>query len=226
MHRNCNALKNIVKPKAECLLGNALINFGSNRAYLHNKKQEKQPKMPIRQPIVCVLGHVDTGKTLLLDKIRKTSVQAREAGGITQHIGASFFPVATLRQLVGTSLSTIKAQVEIPGLLIIDTPGHEVFTNLRKRGGSVADIAIVVIDVLRSFEEQTYECIEILKERKTPFLVAANKVDRVPGWNSNPTMSFLKSYQTQDIYVKQDLDAKIYEIIGVFSRLGFNTDRL
>ena len=181
--------------------------------------------MPIRQPIVCVLGHVDTGKTLLLDKIRKTSVQAREAGGITQHIGASFFPVATLRQLVGTSLSTIKAQVEIPGLLIVDTPGHEVFTNLRKRGGSVADIAIVVIDVLRSFEAQTYECIEILKARKTPFLVAANKVDRVPGWNSNPDMPFLKSYQTQDIYVKQDLDAKIYEIIGVFSRLGFNTDR-
>jgi len=181
--------------------------------------------MPIRQPIVCVLGHVDTGKTLLLDKIRKTSVQAREAGGITQHIGASFFPVATLKQLVGTSLSTIKAQIEIPGLLIIDTPGHEVFTNLRKRGGSVADIAIVVIDVLRSFEAQTYECIEILKAKKTPFLVAANKVDRVPGWNSNPTMSFLKSYHMQDIYVKQDLDAKIYEIIGVFSRLGFNTDR-
>ncbi len=182
-------------------------------------------KMPIRQPIVCVLGHVDTGKTLLLDKIRKTSVQAREVGGITQHIGASFFPVDTLKQLIGPLLSMIKGEIEIPGLLIIDTPGHEAFTNLRRRGGSVADIAILVIDVLRGFETQTYECIEILKARKTPFLVAANKIDRIPGWNSYPDTPFLKTYQKQDPYVRQDLDARIYDIIGVFSRLGFRTDR-
>ena len=181
--------------------------------------------MPIRQPIVCVLGHVDTGKTSLLDKIRKTSVQAREAGGITQHIGASFFPVDTIKQLVGSSLSMVKAEVEIPGLLIVDTPGHEVFTNLRRRGGSVADIAIVVIDVLRGFEAQTHECIEILKSRKTPFLVAVNKIDRVPGWNSYPDIPFLKAYRLQDPYVRQDLDGRIYDIIGVFSRLGFRTDR-
>jgi len=181
--------------------------------------------MSIRQPIVCVLGHVDTGKTLLLDKIRKTSVQAREAGGITQHIGASFFPVDTLRQMVGPLLSTIKGEIEIPGLLVIDTPGHEAFTNLRKRGGSVADIAILVIDVLRGFEAQTYECIEILKARKTPFLVAANKIDRIPGWNSYPDAPFLKSYQLQDKYVREDLDNRLYEIIGTFSRLGFRADR-
>ncbi|MEM3695885.1 MAG: translation initiation factor IF-2 [Candidatus Bathyarchaeia archaeon] len=181
--------------------------------------------MSIRQPIVCVLGHVDTGKTLLLDKIRKTSVQAREAGGITQHIGASFFPVDTLKQLVGPLLSMVKGELEIPGLLVIDTPGHEAFTNLRKRGGSVADIAILVIDILRGFEAQTYECIEILKARKTPFLVAANKIDRIPGWNSYPDTPFMKAYQMQDAYVKQDLDNRIYDIIGVFSRLGFRADR-
>ncbi|MCJ7425078.1 translation initiation factor IF-2 [Candidatus Bathyarchaeota archaeon] len=181
--------------------------------------------MPTRQPIVCVLGHVDSGKTSLLDKIRKTSVQAREAGGITQHIGASFFPVDTIKQLVGSSLLKVKAEIEIPGLLIIDTPGHEVFTNLRRRGGSVADIAIVVIDVLRGFEAQTHECIEILKARKTPFLVAANKIDRVPGWNSYPDTPFLKTYQLQDPYVRQDLDTKMYDIIGTFSRLGLNVDR-
>jgi len=181
--------------------------------------------MSIRQPIVCVLGHVDTGKTLLLDKIRKTSVQAREAGGMTQHIGASFFPVDTLRQMVGPLLSTIKGEIEIPGLLVIDTPGHEAFTNLRKRGGSVADIAILVIDILRGFEAQTYECIEILKTRKTPFLVAANKIDRIPGWNSYPDTPFLKSYQLQDKYVREDLDNRLYEIIGTFSRLGFRADR-
>jgi translation initiation factor 5B len=181
--------------------------------------------MSIRQPIVCVLGHVDTGKTLLLDKIRKTSVQAREVGGITQHIGASFFPVDTLKQLVGPLLSMVKGEIEIPGLLVVDTPGHEAFTNLRKRGGSVADIAILVIDVLRGFEAQTYECIEILKTRKTPFLVAANKIDRIPGWKSLPDVPFLKAYQMQDPYVREDLDNRLYDIIGVFSRLGFRADR-
>jgi len=181
--------------------------------------------MPTRQPIVCVLGHVDTGKTLLLDKIRKTSVQAREAGGITQHIGASFFPVDTLKQLVGPLLSMVKGEVEIPGLLVIDTPGHEAFTNLRKRGGGVADIAILVIDVLRGFEAQTHESIEILKTRKTPFLVAANKIDRIPGWNSYPDTPFLKTYKMQGRYVKEDLDNRIYDIIGTFSRLGFRADR-
>ena len=181
--------------------------------------------MPIRQPIVCVLGHVDTGKTLLLDKIRKTSVQAREAGGITQHIGASFFPVDTLKQLVGPLLSMVKGEIEIPGLLVVDTPGHEAFTNLRKRGGGVADIAILVVDVLRGFEAQTHESIDILKTRKTPFLVAANKIDRIPGWDSYPDTPFLKTYQKQDRYVKEDLDNRIYDIMGTFSRLGFRADR-
>lgn len=181
--------------------------------------------MPTRQPIVCVLGHVDTGKTLLLDKIRKTSVQAREAGGITQHIGASYFPVDTLKQLMGPLLSMLGGEIEIPGLLIIDTPGHEAFTNLRRRGGSVADIAILVIDILRGFEAQTNECVEILRSRRTPFLVAANKIDRVPGWKSYENMPFLKSYQQQDVYVKEDLDNKLYDIMGTFSRLKINSDR-
>jgi translation initiation factor 5B len=181
--------------------------------------------MPTRQPIVCVLGHVDSGKTSLLDKIRKTSVQAREFGGITQHIGASYFPVETLEQLVGPLLSRLKGEIEIPGLLIVDTPGHEAFTNLRRRGGSVADIAILVINVLRGFEAQTYECIDILKARKTPFLVAANMIDRVPGWNSYPDTPFSKAYLLQDPYVREDLDNRIYDIIGVFSRLGFKADR-
>ncbi len=182
--------------------------------------------MPIRQPIVCVLGHVDSGKTLLLDKIRKTSVGAREVGGITQHIGASFFPVETLKQLIGPSLlATMKSGIEIPGLLVIDTPGHEAFSNLRRRGGSVADIAILVVDVLRGFEAQTYECIDILKARKTPFIVAVNKIDRVPGWNSQPDQPFLKVYAAQNNYVKEDLDNKLYEVMGTFSRLKINADR-
>jgi translation initiation factor 5B len=165
--------------------------------------------MPIRQPIVCVLGHVDTGKTSLLDRIRKTSVQAREAGGITQHIGASFFPVDTLKQLCGSLLARFKSEVEIPGLLIVDTPGHEVFTNLRKRGGSVADIAILVIDVMHGFEAQTYESLDILRSRRTPFLVAANKIDRVNGWKPCPGEMFLEAYRRQDAFVREDLDNRL-----------------
>lgn len=181
--------------------------------------------MPTRQPIVCVLGHVDTGKTLLLDQIRKTSVQAREVGGITQHIGASFFPLETIKKLIGPLLSSIRGEIEIPGLLIVDTPGHEAFTNLRRRGGSVADIAVLVVDILKGFEAQTFECIEILKSRKTPFIVAVNKVDRVPGWKNTQGTSFLKAYAIQNPYVKEDVDNRLYTIMGAFSRLGFKTDR-
>jgi len=181
--------------------------------------------MPVRQPIVCVLGHIDTGKTLLLDNIRKSSVQAREAGGMTQHIGASYFPLATLKELTGPLLKQLKGKIRIPGLLVIDTPGHEAFANLRKRGGAVADIAILVIDILRGFEAQTYECVDILKSRKTPFLVAANKIDRLPGWVSKPKEPFLKSYASQDTYVRQDFDEHLYSIMGSFSQLGFRTDR-
>jgi translation initiation factor 5B len=168
---------------------------------------------------------VDTGKTSLLDKIRKTSVQAREAGGITQHIGASFFPVDTIKQLVGPLLSMVKGEIEIPGLLIVDTPGHESFANLRRRGGSVADIAVLVIDVLRGFEAQTYECVDILRARKTPFLVAVNKIDRVPSWKSFEDTPFMRVYLQQDPYVREDLDNRIYGIMGSFSKLSINTDR-
>ncbi len=181
--------------------------------------------MSTRQPIVCVLGHVDTGKTLLLDNIRKSTVQAREVGGITQHIGASFFPIDTLMEICGPLLSRLKGKIRIPGLLIIDTPGHEAFANLRRRGGGAADIAILVIDVLKGFEAQTYESLEILKARKTPFLVAVNKIDRISGWKNQPEKLFLESYQTQDSSIRDDLDNHLYTIMGVFSTLNLPSDR-
>ena len=109
----------------------------------------------LRQPIVVVLGHVDSGKTSLLDALRGTGVQAREVGGITQEIGASFFPLDTLEQICGPLLDKAGGELRIPGLLMIDTPGHAVFSNLRLRGGSAADIAIVVVDVLKGLENQT-----------------------------------------------------------------------
>ncbi|MEM2141122.1 translation initiation factor IF-2 [Nitrososphaera sp.] len=180
--------------------------------------------MELRQPVVVVLGHVDSGKTSLLDKIRGTAVQAREVGGITQHIGASFFPIETIKEVTGPLYTKLaKAETPIPGLLVIDTPGHEVFANLRARGGSAADIAIVVADVNKGVEAQTLESIEILKKRKVPFVVALNKVDMVTGWR--PHSRFItEEAKKQDATVQTMLDEKLYTVVGSLSRLGFPSE--
>lgn len=181
--------------------------------------------MPMRQPIICMLGHVDTGKTSLLDKIRGTAVQLREAGGLTQQIGASYFPFDTLVAITQKLVKNFKVNVKVPGLLVVDTPGHEAFANLRTRGGSVADIAILVVDVMHGFENQTYESLNILKSRKVPFIVAANKIDRVDGWRSEEYASFLENYEKQQDWVKNDLDNRVYNIMGTLSRQGISSDR-
>ncbi len=180
--------------------------------------------MEIRQPVVVVLGHVDSGKTSLLDKIRGTAVQAREVGGITQHIGASFFPVETIKEITGPLYAKLaKAETPIPGLLVIDTPGHEVFANLRARGGSAADIAIVVVDVNKGFEAQTIESIDILKKRKVPFVVALNKVDMVSGWRASGKF-ISEEVKKQEESVQTLLDEKAYTVVGTLSRLGFPSE--
>ncbi|MGQ4833504.1 MAG: translation initiation factor IF-2 [Candidatus Asgardarchaeia archaeon] len=178
-----------------------------------------------RSPIVTFLGHIDVGKTSLLDKIRGTAVQKKEAGGITQHIGASFFPIETIKSICGPLLKSLKVKLTLPGLLIIDTPGHEVFANLRKRGGSVSDIAVLVVDIAKGFQAQTYEVIEILKARRIPFIVAANKLDRLPGWQKHPDKPFILSFKEQPEPVKQKLDEYIYKLMGEFSQEGFRADR-
>ncbi|MEM3151736.1 MAG: translation initiation factor IF-2 [Candidatus Bathyarchaeia archaeon] len=181
--------------------------------------------MSLRQPIVVVLGHVDHGKTTLLDKIRGTSVASREPGAITQWIGASLVPKETLKEICGSLLEKFKFQILIPGLLFIDTPGHETFSNLRRRGGSASDIAILVVDITKGFEPQTIESIEILKARKTPFMVAANKIDVISGWRSNINLSFLESLEKQSEEVKLDLENRIYSLIGELSKFNFKSDR-
>jgi len=181
--------------------------------------------LPMRQPIVCMLGHVDTGKTSLLDKIRGTAVQAREAGGLTQQIGASYFPFDTLVAITRQLMQNVNLDVKVPGLLVVDTPGHEAFANLRSRGGSVADIAILVVDAMHGFENQTFESLTILKSRKVPFIVAANKIDRIDGWVSEENRPFMKSYNAQSKWVKEDLDNRLYNMMGTLSREGFSSER-
>jgi translation initiation factor 5B len=180
----------------------------------------------LRQPVVVVLGHVDSGKTSLLDKVRGTAVQAREIGGITQHIGASFFPIETIKDITGPLYQKLsKSETQIPGLLVIDTPGHEVFANLRMRGGSAADLAIVVADVNKGFEAQTTESIEILRKRKVPFVVAVNKIDMITGWRKKSLSPFIsEEMKNQDVNVMEILDTKIYNIVGSLSRLGYSSE--
>ncbi len=171
------------------------------------------------------MGHVDHGKTALLDAIRNTSVASTEAGGITQHIGASEIPIATIEAIAGSLLKRFGIGISIPGLLFIDTPGHEAFTNLRRRGGSVADLALLVVDVSKSFEPQTYEALSILREYKTPFIVVANKIDLINGWRPQKTYSFAESIAAQQPQTAEELGARIYGIVGKLSEHGFNAER-
>jgi len=174
---------------------------------------------------VVVLGHVDSGKTSILDKIRGTGVQGREAGGITQHIGASFLPTETIKKLTGPLYEKLsKGEHTIPGLLVIDTPGHEIFTNLRARGGSAADIAILVVDANRGFQPQTTESLKILESRKVPFVVALNKTDMVSGWKKSDTPFISMAIKEQDLFVQTSIDEKIYNVVAALSVLGYQSE--
>lgn len=177
-----------------------------------------------RQPIVVILGHVDSGKTSLADALRGTGVQAREVGGITQEIGASFFPMETLKQISGSLLDRAGGELQIPGLLMIDTPGHAVFSNLRLRGGSAADIAILVVDVLKGLENQTLESIDILKQRHVPFLIALNKIDMIVGWKKGSQGPLAQIMKDQAPSWNDELEERLYNVVGGLSRLGFQSD--
>ncbi|HJK02398.1 MAG TPA: translation initiation factor IF-2 [Methanocorpusculum sp.] len=176
----------------------------------------------IRTPIVCVLGHVDHGKTSLLDRIRGSQVVAGEAGAITQHIGATMIPIDAIQKM-SNELGKIKTMV--PGLLIIDTPGHHAFTTLRARGGALADIAILVVDINEGFKQQTIEALHILRNCKTPFVIAATKIDRIPSWKPIKNASFLTSYKNQNETVQTECEKRIYELVGTLSDMGFNSER-
>ena len=174
---------------------------------------------------MAVLGHVDSGKTSILDKIRGTGVQGREAGGITQHIGASFLPDETIEKICGSLYEKLgNTETKIPGLLVIDTPGHEVFTNLRARGGSAADIAILVVDINRGFQPQTNESLKILESRKVPFVVALNKVDMISGWQKSDIPYISQAIKKQITPVQTTIDEQIYNVVGALSILGYQSE--
>ncbi|MFP4000683.1 MAG: translation initiation factor IF-2 [Thermoplasmata archaeon] len=178
--------------------------------------------MRTSQPIVSVLGHVDHGKTTFLDRIRGTAVQEREAGAITQHIGATEVPIDTLKK--ACSVLGCNIDFKLPGLLFIDTPGHHSFINLRSRGGALADLAVLIVDINDGFMPQSLESLDILRREQTPFVVGANKLDKIPGWRSEDE-PFVNSFQKQSKEAKSRMTDALYEIIGDLYDKGFSADR-
>lgn len=176
----------------------------------------------IRSPICTVVGHVDHGKSSLLDKIRGTAIVNSEAGGITQAIGASKIPIDIIKKVCAKL--PIAKNLNLPGLLFIDTPGHAAFTNLRKRGGNLADVAILVIDINEGFKPQTVESIEILKTYKTPFIIAANKIDLLKNWQKKDEL-LIKNLENQSPETIGELETKTYNIVGDLNTLGLNANR-
>ena len=188
-------------------------------ALLEARKKRSQAKTAkkLRCPIVCIMGHVDTGKTLILDKLRKTNVQANEAGGITQQIGATYFPPENLQNHIDVMASREEFDLEIPGFLVIDTPGHESFTNLRSRGSSLCDLAVLVVDIMHGLEQQTLESIQLLKQKNTPFCIALNKIDRLNQWNVQAHANSRDTIDAQNVNSQNHFEAQLAKTVLAFN---------
>jgi len=177
--------------------------------------------MTIRQPIITVAGHVDHGKTSILDCFRQSAVQVQESGGITQKISFTRYPKEQIKKACPL-IDKSNVSLDIPGFLFIDTPGHAAFTNLRKRGGSLADLAVLVVDIKEGIKPQTQEVISILKENKAPFVVALNKIDTISGWQVKDSIK--ESIESQAQHVEQEFNTALFTFQGALQQHGFDSD--
>jgi translation initiation factor 5B len=186
--------------------------------------EDKDINNEFRAPICCVLGHVDTGKTSLLDKIRRTRVQEGEVGGITQQIGATYFPHSFLKTMMQELLDKNNSKLCVPGLLMIDTPGHESFSNLRNRGSSICDVAILVIDIMHGLENQTRESIKMLEKKNCKFIIALNKIDKIYGWETKENATIQNSLAKQKAFCMTEYETRLAQIQLQLSEEGINSE--
>ena len=197
------------------------------------KDKEKDGKVSIKEirdnarlraPIVCVLGHVDAGKTKILDKLRHSNVQLGEAGGITQQIGATFIPIENIQSHISKIDERFHTKTRIPGILLIDTPGHASFTNLRSRGSSLCDIAVLILNIDKGIEKQSVESLDLLRMRKTPFIIALNQIDRTYNWRRFDWSGFEDSYRKQKDQQKRLFDEKVEQNKMQFIKNNINAE--
>ncbi|KAJ2871402.1 eukaryotic translation initiation factor 5B, partial [Coemansia aciculifera] len=229
--------------------GEAMCSFGSLIGFEHKRPAERTPES---WAVLCSnswtfaieeIGHGEyfgftldgnsrvllgdytvSHNTKLLDKIRQTNVQGGEAGGITQQIGATYFPADAIEKKTSAMYPSTKIDMKIPGLLIIDTPGHESFTNLRSRGSSMCNIAILVVDIMHGLEPQTLESLRLLRDRKTPFIVALNKIDRIYGWNQCPNSPFHDTFKKQPAHTVSEFEDRVAQVKVEFAEQGLNAE--
>uniref|UniRef100_A0A8C2SNC9 Eukaryotic translation initiation factor 5B n=1 Tax=Coturnix japonica TaxID=93934 RepID=A0A8C2SNC9_COTJA len=154
--------------------------------------------------------------------LRHTHVQDSEAGGITQQIGATNVPLEAINEQTKMVKNFDRENIKIPGMLIIDTPGHESFSNLRNRGSSLCDIAILVVDIMHGLEPQTIESINLLKSKKCPFIVALNKIDRLYDWKKSPDTDVAVTLKKQKKNTKDEFEERAKAIIVEFAKQGLN----
>jgi translation initiation factor 5B len=174
----------------------------------------------IKSPIVTVAGHVDHGKTSILDSVRGTNVYDTEAGGITQKISFTKVPIEDVYKRVPL-IEKSGIKLDFPGFLFIDTPGHAAFSHLRKRGGALADLAILVIDINDGIKPQTQEVIDILKMNKIPFIVALNKIDNISGWRKQ-SESLKENIDMQSVNTSMSFQEKLLTLVGSLQHHGFD----
>lgn len=222
----------IIKDDGRIEINQGLLNPNSNLNQNITKNKEMVEELEYRSPLFTIMGHVDTGKTTLLDYLRKTSVQSHEVGGITQQIGATILTKNIILKQIGSLESEDEFDIKVPGLLMVDTPGHEAFKNLRKLGSKLADIALVIVDLLHGLEPQTIESIKLLNESNTPYMFVLNKIDRLYGWKKDilddktktNSKNIKEIIELQDLNVQEEFKAKYNNIKTQIMTQGINNE--